>query len=194
MDMIYAEDRTAWRDWLQENYKSQKEVWLVYYKKASGRSSITYEQAVEEAIAFGWIDGIRKSVDDISYKQRFTPRKPNSIWSLINKNYAKKAISEGRMTAEGLALVEAAKKSGKWDAAYSMKGEQEMPEDLEKALKENGRAWANFQQYSNSNKFVFLVRLGRAKDPEKRAEKIRRIVELAEQNLKPNGPDRKPLI
>jgi uncharacterized protein YdeI (YjbR/CyaY-like superfamily) len=133
-------------------------------------------------------------VDDKRYKQRFTPRKPKSMWSEINRKYAEKAIDEGRMTDKGLESIEAAKKSGNWEKTYRLKGEQTIPDDLKEALMKVPQAWENFNNYANSNKFVFLYRLEKAKAPEKRLEKINRIVQLAKQNLKPNDKDGKPLI
>ena len=194
MEELYAQNPEEWEAWLKKHYKTESEIWLYYYKKGSGTPSITYEQAVEMAVCYGWIDGVRNAVDDKRYKQRFTPRKPKSIWSTINRNYAEKAIAEGRMTDKGLETIEAAKTSGNWDKTYSLKGEQVIPDDLKEALMKVPVAWENFNKYANSNKFIFLYRLEKVKAPDKRLEKIKRIVELAEQNLKPNGPDRKPLI
>jgi len=136
MEKIYAKNRKEWRKWLEKNHKTVTEIYLIYYKISSGKDSITWEESVEEALCFGWIDGIRKKVNEEQYTIRFCERKPKSIWSLINKNKVEKLIAEGKMTPLGLEKIEHAKQSGQWEKAYSMKGENELPEDFEKGIEE----------------------------------------------------------
>lgn len=194
MKQYYAESREAWRDWLEVNYKSTSEVSLIYFKKGTGKPTITYDESVEEALCFGWIDGIRKSIDGQRYMIRFTPRKRNSMWSLVNKERVEKLQEEGRMTEAGMQVVEEAKKNGQWNSAYSMKNLQEIPEDLKSALIASPQAWENFQNFSNSVQFVFIRRVDKIKGPALRSQRIDKVVELCELNLKPNGPDGKSRI
>lgn len=112
--MKYFKDRGQWRTWLKKNHDKEKEIWVGYYKKASGKQGLSYEEAVQEALCFGWIDGLEKSVDSERFMQRFTPRRPNSNWSLSNKKRVEKLIDEEKMTKAGLLAVEEAKKRGKW--------------------------------------------------------------------------------
>ena len=185
MKEIHAENRSAWHKWLKENYQTEKEIFLIYYKNHTGSSTISYDESVEEAICFGWIDGIRKKVDDNRYKIRFTPRKTGSIWSLINRKRAEALIEKGLMTEEGIATIEDAKKTGQWDAAYSLKGETELPADFKTALNKNKKALENFDNLSNTNKFSYIYQINAVKNPDNRAAKIEKIIRLLEQNIKP---------
>src|SRR5690606_16126198 len=105
-------DRNEWRQWLEQNHEKLSEIYLVFYKLSTKKPTVTYEEAVEEALCFGWIDGIRKGIDDETYMNRFTPRKPKSMWSVVNKDRVEKLIAEGKMTDAGLKLVEIAKQNG----------------------------------------------------------------------------------
>ena len=185
MEKIYAKNRKEWRKWLEKNHKTATEIHLVYYKITSGKESITWEESVEEALCFGWIDGIRRKVDDEQYTVRFTERKPKSIWSLINKNKVEKLISEGKMMPLGLEKIEHAKQNGQWHKAYSMKGETELPEDFEKALNKNKKALENFNKLSPSNRFTYVYQINAVKKAESRAARIKKVVDLLENNIKP---------
>lgn len=194
MNTFYAENRDEWRNWLLQNYKDTREIWLIYYKVHMDVPCITYGESVEEAICFGWVDGLIHGIDDEKYKRRFTPRKNGSIWSKINKERAQKMISLGKMTPAGLETIEIAKQNGQWDKAYRMKEKIELPDDLKEALTKNPVAWKNFQKYSNSNRFIIITRIEKANTIEKRKAKISRAVELAEKNMKPYDKNLKPLI
>ena len=111
---LYVMNREDWRAWLEQNHATEKEVWLLYYKKHTGKPTIPYDDAVEEALCFGWIDSLVKRIDDEKYTQKFTPRKNRSVWSESNKKRAKRTIKLGRMTGAGLHKIRAAKKSGEW--------------------------------------------------------------------------------
>ena len=191
---IFFETPSELRAWFEKHHDLENELWVGYYKKGTKRPTITWSESVDEALCFGWIDGVRKSVDEIRYKIRFSPRKPASIWSKINIEKIEKLTAEGKMTKAGLEKVKQAKESGSWDSAYRLKETMEIPADLEAALKKNPKAWENFQHYSNSNKFIFIRRVDKVKGAELRAEKIKRAVELIKKNLKPNDRNRKPLI
>ncbi|MBA3827520.1 MAG: YdeI/OmpD-associated family protein [Taibaiella sp.] len=185
MQTIYAKDATEWHKWLKKNYKKEQEVWLVFYKTHTGKESISYPESVIEAIRFGWIDGIRKKVDEEQYIMRFTPRKPKSIWSLVNKKTAEKQIKEATITPEGLAAVENARKNGMWDKAYSIKEGTELPPDFQNALTKNRKAFANFKTFSNSNQFAYIYQVNAVKNEEARAKRIALVVSLLERNIKP---------
>jgi uncharacterized protein YdeI (YjbR/CyaY-like superfamily) len=141
---LYVKTRDEWRRWLESNHKKKSEIWLVYYKKHTGKPRISYDDAVEEALCFGWIDSIVKRVDDERFMQKFTPRREKSVWSAHNKKRALKLIREGRMTDAGLARVDEAKKSGAWNNTMKRSESQKMPVELERALaadKTAGGAW-----------------------------------------------------
>lgn len=194
MEPFYAQNRNAWQEWLEANHESETEVFLFYFKTGTGRPTIRYEESVEEALCFGWIDGVRNRIDAESYKIRFTPRKRGSMWSVANKQRVAKLQEEGRMTEAGLRMVEEAKKNGQWDNAYAMKNQQEIPEDFKSALLAKPQAWENFKNFSNSVQFVFIRRIDKIKGLALRAERINKAVALCEHNLKPNGPDGKARI
>ena len=129
-------DREEWRRWLQENHSTKKEVWIIIEKKRSDRKGLKYREAVEEAICYGWIDSKMQSIDPMRFRQRFSPRRKNSIWSKSNKEKAEKMIQAGKMTQAGFVKISEAKRNGKWDAAYSSEMGSRIPRDLTKALKE----------------------------------------------------------
>ncbi len=161
--------------WLAAN-SDAPEVWVLYHKKGSGVPSIDWETAVIGALAHGWIDGIRKAVDETTFMQRFTPRKPRSSWSAKNVAHCERLIAEGKMTPRGLAQVEAARADGRWAAAY--KGTAELPEDFLAAVAENPQAAEAFATLDAKNKFAFYYRLTSVKRPETRARKIADFVAM----------------
>jgi uncharacterized protein YdeI (YjbR/CyaY-like superfamily) len=127
-------NRNEWRRWLEKNHSIETGLWLIHYKKKSNKKSISYSDAVEEALCFGWIDSKLKKIDDERYILRYTPRKNKSVWSKINKNTAKKMIQLGKMTEAGLEKIKIAKKQGLWDLAYTNLKKDRLPSDLKKAL------------------------------------------------------------
>ena len=160
--------RKAWRDWFEKNHASSTGVWLVYAKKHSRLPSLTYNDAVEEALCFGWIDSKINPLDDAFYRQMFTPRKLKSAWSALNKTRVERLLAAGRMTPAGLVVVTAAKNSGAWDATKHVE-ELTVPPDLEKAIKANPDASRNWVSYSASRRKGVLYRLAGAKRPDTRA-------------------------
>ena len=148
--MIYALNADEWRAWLDEHHETEPEVWLHIWKKSSGKESIDWAQAVEVALRYGWIDGLVNSIDDQQYKQRFTPRRPKSKWSKVNKEIAERLIAVGEMTPMGLRAVEAAKASGEWDRAYVAQRPLRAPEDLREAIKANPDAKRNRDRVSTT--------------------------------------------
>lgn len=143
-----------------------------------------YDEAVEEALCFGWIDGIMKRVDEGKHIQRFSPRNPNSVWSLLNKKRVLKMVKAGKMTDAGMKLVDYAKQTGKWQAAYSSKTKPSLPQDLKKTLKENPRAFKNFNNFSNSQQLAYIFWVLGAKRKETREERARIVVKRSSKNLK----------
>lgn len=144
MNPIFFESRNEFRTWLEENHDTAEELWVGYYKADAERSGIGYGESVEEALCFGWIDGLIKGIDDETYTRRFTPRSPDSKWSKANKERVEAMIEAGKMTPAGMELVEAAKESGEWADAYRLADDHEIPAELEAALRENEIAWENF--------------------------------------------------
>jgi len=177
--------RVKWRKWLENNHNQEKEIWLIFYKKHSGKQKISLEEAVEEALCFGWIDCILKRIDDEKHIIRFTPRKKNSIWSKINRKRAEKMINDGKMTDEGFAKIEEAKSSGKWSSAYTLLVKPTMPSDLKRALKEKQKAWQNFNEFANSYQANYIYWVNSAKREETRKRRIEEVVARAIQNKKP---------
>jgi uncharacterized protein YdeI (YjbR/CyaY-like superfamily) len=147
---ITAIDQAEWAAWLEANHETETEVWLVYWKKASGKESIAWADAVEVALKYGWIDGVIRSIDEHRYAQRWTPRRPRSKWSLVNKNIALRQIASGEMRPPGHAAVEAAKASGEWDRAYTVPPPTPVPDDLKARLKASPAAKANQQRVSRT--------------------------------------------
>jgi uncharacterized protein YdeI (YjbR/CyaY-like superfamily) len=139
-DEIFARDAAEWEAWLEANHETAAEVWLVYWKKASGKPSIKWAEAVEVALKFGWIDGLMRPIDDVQYAQRWTPRRPKSKWSKVNREIALRHIESGEMRPLGLAAVEAGKASGEWDRAYTVAPARPIPDDVKARLKESPAA------------------------------------------------------
>ncbi len=177
----YCKDRKEWRSWLRENHRSEKGVWLIYYKRHTGRSSITYNDAVEEAICFGWIDGQIRKIDQDRYMQRYTPRKSKSLWSVINIERARKMILQGSMTEPGLKIYRDGMKNK--ERVPSSKNFT-VPADLEAALTRNRNAWKHFQNFAPSAKLAYVYWVNTAKREETRQKRISKTVELTAQNKK----------
>jgi uncharacterized protein YdeI (YjbR/CyaY-like superfamily) len=180
----YAADRQEWRNWLMENHAASKGVWLVYHKKRSGKPSVSYDEAVEEALAFGWIDSTVNTIDGERYKQYFSPRHKGSIWSKINKRRVEKVIAEGRMTSAGLEKIEQAKKDGAWTILDDVE-DMLMPPDLIEALQADPPPREHFDNYPDALKKQMLYWIASAKRPETREKRIRRVIEAAAGNKSP---------
>lgn len=181
---FYARNRQEWRDWLVKNHAVSPGVWLIYYKKGSDKPSVSYEEAVEEALSFGWIDSKVNSLDEERYMQVFTPRKPRSSWSKLNKQRVEKLIKNGQMTAVGLEKVEAAKRDGSWNKLRAI-DDLKVPADLTEALADNQKAYDNFMAFSSSSKKIIVYWIEEAKRTETRKKRIEKTVSLAEENKKP---------
>jgi uncharacterized protein YdeI (YjbR/CyaY-like superfamily) len=174
------EDQAAWAAWLAGNHATSPGVWLRLAKKAAGTPSVTYAEALEEALCYGWIDGQKRGDDDAWWLQKFTPRGPKSIWSSINKQKAQALIDGGRMQPAGLAAVESARQDGRWDAAYDSARTIAVPDDLQAELDRNPAASAFFATLSKTNRYAILFRIQTARKPETRAKRIQQFVAMLE--------------
>ena len=174
----------AFETWLAANHDRETELWIKIHKKTSGRTTVTYAQALDVALCWGWIDGIRKSFDEISFLQRFTPRKPKSVWSQINKEHIARLTATARMTPHGQRHIDAAKADGRWDAAYApirRATVTTVPEDLLAAIQANARARNTFKTLSRQNLFALAFRTNNMKTPAGRAKKIEALVSMLAQ-------------
>lgn len=174
---LFAKDRHEWRAWLEKNHVTKKEIWLVFYKKHTGKTGVAYLDALEEALCFGWIDGPLKRIDDEKHTIKFTPRRKNSMWAESNIKRAQKMIELGKMTPAGLE---------KFKGHENRKIPQviEMPADLDKVLKANKRAWENFQKFPPSHRKHYFWWILSSKKPETRKRRIMEVVKMAEINRK----------
>ncbi len=179
-------DREEWRRWLHENGSTQDGIWVVIQKKGSRKTGLRLEEAVDEAVCFGWIDGGMRRVDGDSFVLRFSPRRRNSIWSLRNVERVERMIEAGRMTEAGLEAVEEAKRDGRWESAYTSRVEPEVPEDLEQALRESPEAWENFKGFPNSTKLQYVHWVVTAKREKTRLRRISEVVRRAAENIRPS--------
>lgn len=184
-EALECADAVAWNRWLAQHHASAAGVWLRMAKKGSGVASVDYQQALEEALCHGWIDGQRKSDDATYFQQRFTPRTQRSMWSQINRDKVLKLIESGRMQAAGLAEVERAKADGRWDAAYEGAKAATMPPDLQAALDANAQAAKFFATLNAQNRYAVLFRTQGAKKPETRARRIEKFIEMLAKGEKP---------
>jgi uncharacterized protein YdeI (YjbR/CyaY-like superfamily) len=177
--------REEWRTWLEQHASAEKEIWLVFFKKRTGEATLTLPDAVEEALCFGWIDSRLRRVDDKRYALRFSPRRPGSIWSESNKARVRKMIAEGKMTKEGMALVEAGKRSGEWEGAADRENAYEPPPDLAAALAQNVLAKANLEHMSPSQRRAYFYWVTSAKHADTRLRRVEEVVARAERNERP---------
>lgn len=178
LPIVEVKDQRAWRQWLEENHDSLGGVWLKFAKKGSPAPTVSYPEAIEEALCYGWIDGQARRYDEHYYLQRFTPRRPKSKWSQINREKAARLIAEERMQPPGLAQVEAAKRDGRWDAAYPAQSQATVPDDFQRALEENERAREFFETLTGSARYAFLYRLHQVQGLDARAARISKYIEL----------------
>ncbi len=170
----YAKDRKAWRRWLQKNHVKEPGIWLIYYKKASGKARVLWEEAVEEALCFGWIDSIAKPIDEEKYMQKFTPRKTKSVWSAINKKKVELLIQQNLMMPAGLEIIEIAKNNGSWTQLDHVENFL-IPPELEKFLVKNKSVATYFEGLSKSTRKQWLYRMNSAKLPETKKKRLEEL-------------------
>jgi uncharacterized protein YdeI (YjbR/CyaY-like superfamily) len=173
-------DRAAWQRWLSKHHATSRGLWLKFAKKGAPATSISYAQALDVALAWGWIDGQKRALDASFWRQRFTRRGPRSIWSRINRDKAIAMISSGEMQPAGLAEVERAQRDGRWDAAYESQSRATIPLDLAAALSAHPRAAEFFATLSAQNRYAILFRLHTAKRAETRVARIEKFVAMLE--------------
>jgi uncharacterized protein YdeI (YjbR/CyaY-like superfamily) len=173
-----------WLDWLARNHAKSSGIWLKIAKKGSATKSLSYEQALEAALCYGWIDGQKKGYDETAWLQKFTPRGPKSIWSKINREKAQDLVASGQMKSAGLQAIERAKQNGQWDAAYDSQRGIEVPEDLQKELDQRPKARKFFEELNSVNRYSILHRIQTAKKPETRARRVQQFVEMLEKREK----------
>ena len=178
LPILPLESKKKIAEWLAKNHDKSAGLWLKIAKKASGIPTVTYAEALDVALCYGWIDGQKGSFDDQYFLQRFTPRRPKSIWSKINVGHVERLIASGEMKPAGLRAVEAAKQDGRWDAAYSSQTNIEVPADFKSALNKNKKAKVFFESLTNSKRYSFLFRITTAKKIETREKRIRQFVEM----------------
>lgn len=174
----------AWEEWLRDNHATHDGIWLRIGKKASPHPSVTYPEALDSALCYGWIDGQKQRFDEHFYLQRFTPRRARSLWSKVNTLKIADLTKQGRMQPAGIAQVTAAQADGRWDAAYDSQANMIVPEDLKAALAKNKKAHTFFDSLTASQRYSYLFRIQTSKGPEARAKKIAQLIEmLAEEKL-----------
>ena len=189
---LILRDAAAWRSWLAEHHAEPDGVWLVLAKKGTVEpTSLTYDDALEEALCHGWIDGQVRRRDETTYKQRFTPRRARSPWSKRNVGIAERLVAEGRMHAAGQAELERAKSDGRWDAAYAGSATIEVPEDLANALAENPQAQQMFERLTSQNRYAVLYRVTTAKRADTRRRRIEKYVAMLARDETPY-PQKRP--
>lgn len=179
------ETSESFYEWLRLNHKTETELWLKLYKKGSGIPSIDWNEAVKVALCWGWIDGIKKSVDSECYVQRVTPRRAKSIWSKRNTEHVEALIEQGLMQPAGLTLVEAAKADGRWQAAYSISNDKALPEDFLAAVESNPITQQFFATLSKSSRNIIAYGLESAKKEETRKKRFDKFLAMLEDNIKP---------
>ena len=171
----------AFEAWMKANHARETEIWLKIHKKGSGLPTVTNAQALDVALCWGWIDGIRKAFDERSFLQRYSPRRPRSVWSQINRDHVKRLTEAGRMTPHGQQQVDAAKADGRWDAAYApirSANENTIPSDLRAAIDASPRALKTFRTLGRLNLFALAFRTNNMKTPAGRARKIAELVAM----------------
>jgi len=175
-------DAAAWDAWLATQHAKSAGLWLRIAKAASNVKSVSYAEALDVALCYGWIDGQRRAFDDKTYLQKFTPRGKRSIWSKINREKVQRLIESGRMQSAGLEAIDRAKANGQWDAAYDSHRTASVPDDLQRALDAHPKAKAFFATLNSTNRYAVLFRIQTAKRAETRAKKIEQLVDMLERH------------
>ncbi|MDQ3659902.1 MAG: YdeI/OmpD-associated family protein [Actinomycetota bacterium] len=184
LPIVTFSSRKKWEVWVSQQNMSSKGLWMKLAKKGSGIASVTYAEAVEVALCYGWIDGQARGLDDDYYLQRFAPRRARSKWSKINRSRAEGLIESGAMKPTGLSEVERARADGRWDAAYDAPSTATVPDDLRRELENNDKARGFFESLNATNRYAILHRIQDAKRPETRARRIEKFVAMLEREEK----------
>jgi uncharacterized protein YdeI (YjbR/CyaY-like superfamily) len=176
--VIAFKSQQAFEAWLARNHGTVGGIWLRIYKKGSGEKTVTYAEALDVALCHGWIDGLKRTYDDVSFIQRFTPRRTRSAWSKVNVGHVERLAREGRMQPPGLAAVESAKRDGRWARAYDSPRNAKVPDDFVQELKKDKAAYAFYQTLNRLNHYAIAYRLGSAKKPETRERRKQLFLEM----------------
>lgn len=184
LPQLLFKSRKDWTAWLDKNHAKSSGVWLQIAKKAGDLKSVSYAEALEVALCYGWIDGQKKSWDESVWLQKFVPRGPRSIWSKINRAKAEALIKNGQMKPAGLAAIERARQSGQWDAAYDSHSTATVPDDFQAELDKSPKAQAFFNTLDSANRYAILFRLQTAKKAETRARRIEQFMDMLEKHKK----------
>jgi len=176
--VLAFESAQAWREWLKANHDKALGVWVKIAKKASGIATVTYQEALEDALCFGWIDGQKRVYDDAYFIQKFTPRTKRSVWSKRNQEIVARLISDGRMRGAGQEQIDLAKADGRWERAYDSPKNMQVPEDFLRELAKDKKAEAFFRTLNKTNTFAIAWRLATAKKPETRQRRMRTLIEM----------------
>ncbi len=174
----------TWRRWLDANHATSSGLWLRIYKKAAGKKTVTYAEALDEALCYGWIDGQKNKGDEASWLQKFTPRRPRSMWSKNNREHVARLVEAGRMTVRGQKEVDAARKDGRWDKAYDAASTMEIPADFLRELKKDKQALSFFESLNRTNVFAIVWRLQTAKKPETRTRRMELFFQMMKDGKK----------
>lgn len=187
LPIILFDDQAAWAAWLDEHHADSPGVWMRVAKKGAPYASVSYAEALDVALCYGWIDSQKKTFDEHSFLQKFGPRGARSIWSKVNREKIHALTEVGRIKPAGIQAVESAKADGRWDAAYDPASTATVPDDLQAALDANRKAKEFFATLNSANRYAVLFRVQTAKKPETRAKRIATLVEMLERNEKIHG-------
>jgi uncharacterized protein YdeI (YjbR/CyaY-like superfamily) len=184
MKPLFFKTPDAFREWLDKNHSLKTEVWIGFWKKASGKTGMNYHEALDEALCYGWIDGIVNKYDELAYAQRFTPRRPKSVWSKVNTENIERLTRMGKMMPSGMAAVEAAKADGRWETAYESPANAKVPDDFLLEVKKNKKAYEFFRTLGKANTFTIFYQLQSAKKDETRKKRMEKILQMLEKGEK----------
>jgi uncharacterized protein YdeI (YjbR/CyaY-like superfamily) len=184
-EILPFKNAAAFRQWLDAHHAATKGVWLRIYKKATGTETVTHAEALDEALCYGWIDGQRKGYDEVSFLQKFTPRRPKSLWSKRNVEYIARLSEAGLMMPAGMLEVQKAQEDGRWGAAYDKATDMKVPDDFLSALKKNPKAEEFFKTLNKTSLFAIGWRLQTAKTPETRLRRLNKLIDMLEVGQKP---------
>ena len=183
MKSLDVDTFVLWRSWLRRNHLRESGIWLVFHRKGTAEASLTYDEALNEALAYGWIDSTIRRIDETRYARKFTPRRPLSIWSKLNIDRVERLTEEGRMTRWGLAAFEKRTSEISLEEKFKIEGVR-IPQDFEDYLRNNKKAWKNFERFTPSYRRRYLIWISGAKTPETRAKRIAEAVDLVSRNVK----------
>jgi uncharacterized protein YdeI (YjbR/CyaY-like superfamily) len=184
LEIISFESPAKWEEWLSQNHAQSIGIWLRIFKKDAETLSITYAEALDGALCFGWIDSQKAKYDEYSWLQKFTPRRPKSIWSKINTQHAERLIEAGKMKRAGLEEIEAAKRDGRWQQAYESHSNMSIPDDFLERLTDYPKARTFFETLNKTNRYSIAFRLQTAKSVETREKRMQAILEMLSRNEK----------